>query len=150
MNVALRPWTTEQFLEWAETQDGRFEFDGFRPVAMTGGNADHNRITTNIHAALRTRLRGPPCSYFGPDLGVATVGSAVRFPDALITCTKFPGTDRLAPDVRIVFEVLSSSSSRIDRIDKVREYAAVPSMSCYVIIESRFSRRAGSAAAARR
>ncbi len=139
MNVALRPWTSEQFLDWAEAQDGRFEFDGSRPVAMTGGNADHSRITTNIHAALRIRLRGTPCSYFGPDLGMATVGSAIRFPDALITCTGFSGTERLAPDVRIVFEVLSPSSGRTDRIDKVREYAAVPSILRYVIVESRFA-----------
>ena len=35
------------------------------------------------------------------------IGEGVRFPDALITCTKFPGTERLAPDVVVVFEVLS-------------------------------------------
>jgi len=119
MNVALqRPWTIEQFLNWAGAQDGRYEFDGVQPVAMTGGNARHNRVTTNIHAALRYRLRGTPCAYYGPALGVQTIGSTVRYPDALVTCTKFPDTDRLAPDVRVVFEVLSPSSGRTDRIEK--------------------------------
>jgi hypothetical protein len=56
MNLALTlPWTVEQFLYWAETQEGRFEFDGFQPVAMTVGTARHNRITLNIHVALRSR-----------------------------------------------------------------------------------------------
>jgi Uma2 family endonuclease len=138
MNVALqRPWTIEQFLSWASAQDGRYEFDGIQPVAMTGGNANHSRITMNVHAALRSRLRGSPCAYYGPDLGVQTIGSKVRYPDALITCTKFPGTDQLAPDVQIVFEVLSPSSGRVDRIEKVREYAAVPSIRHYVILETR-------------
>ncbi len=137
MNVALqRPWTVEQFLDWADTQDGRYEFDGVRPVAMTGGNAGHSRVTTNILAALRSRLRGTPCAYYGPDLGVQTIGSSVRYPDALITCTKFPRTDRLAPDVRVVFEALSPTSGRTDRIEKVREYAAVPSIRRYVILET--------------
>ena len=138
MNVALqRPWTIERFLDWADAQDERYEFDGIQPVATTGGNARHNRVATNIHAALRSRLRGSPCAYYGPDLGVQTIGSKVRYPDTLITCTKFPDTDRLAPDVRIVFEVLSPTSGRTDRIEKVREYAGVPSMRCYVILETR-------------
>jgi Uma2 family endonuclease len=138
MNVALqRPWTIEQFLSWAIAQDGRYEFDGIQPVAMTGGNARHSRVTTNVHAALRTRMRGSPCSYYGPDLGVQTIGSKVRYPDALITCTKFPDTDQLAPDVQIVFEVLSPTSGQTDRIEKVREYAGVPSIRRYVILETR-------------
>jgi Uma2 family endonuclease len=138
MNVALqRPWTIEQFLLWASAQDGRYEFDGTQPVAMTGGNARHSRVTTNIHAALRSRLRGAPCAYYGPDLGIRTIGSKIRYPDALVTCTKFPDTDQLAPDVQVVFEVLSPKSGQTDRIEKVREYAAVPSIRHYVILETR-------------
>ncbi len=90
----------------------------------------------NIHAALRSRLRGSPCSYYGPDLGVCTVGSAIRYPDALITCTKFPDTEKIAPNVVVVFEVLSPTSGGMDRITKVREYEAVPSILRYVIAES--------------
>ena len=137
MNVALqKPWTPERFLAWAETQDERYEFDGIQPVAMGGGNAGHNRITHNIYAALRSRLRGTPCSYYGPDLGVQTAGSKIRYPDALITCTKFPRTEKLAPNVIVVFEVVSPTSGGLDRIEKVREYEGVPSILRYVIVES--------------
>jgi len=137
MNVALqKPWTPERFLAWAETQDERYEFDGIQPVAMTGGNAGHNRISHNIYAALRSRLRGTPCSYYGPDLGVQTAGSKIRYPDALITCTKFPRTEKLAPNVIVVFEVVSPTSGGLDRIEKVREYEGVPSILRYVIVES--------------
>jgi Uma2 family endonuclease len=131
-----KPWTEEQFLIWADAQQGRYEFDGFQPVAMTGGNARHSRIIVNTHVALRSRLRGTPCSSFGPDLGVRTTGGAIRNPDVLVTCTRFPETERVAPDVRVVFEVLSPDSGRRDRIEKVREYAAVPSIRHYVIVET--------------
>jgi Uma2 family endonuclease len=138
MTVALqRPWTLEQFLRWAGAQDGRYEFDGERPVAMTGGNARHSRVTGNIHAALRARLRGAPCQAYGPDLGVRTIGAKVRYPDALVTCAPFPDTAQIAPDVRVIFEVVSPSSGQTDRIEKVREYAAVPSMRRYIIVETR-------------
>jgi Uma2 family endonuclease len=137
MNVALpKPWSVEQFLAWAESQDGRYEFDGLRPVAMTGGSANQSRITPNIHGALRNRLRGTSCASFGPDLGIRTDGNAIRYPDALITCTTFAGTEKIAPDVVVVFEVLSSESGRRDRIGKTREYGRVDSIRSYVIVES--------------
>lgn len=132
-------WTRDAFLDWAGAQEQRYEFDGFRPQAMTGGTARHNRIAHNLYAALRLRLNGTPCSYFGPDLGVDTIGDAVRYPDALITCTRFRDTARLAPDPVAVFEVVSPTSARMDRIVKLREYQAVASIQCYVIVESGFA-----------
>lgn len=137
MNIALRKprMTRQEFFDWAQAQDARYEFDGFQPVAMTGGTARHNRIHQNISYALRTRLRGSGCEPLGPDAGIATIGDTVRYPDALVTCTKFPDTDHLVPGAVVVFEVISPTSGRTDRIDKLREYHAVPSIRRYVIVE---------------
>jgi Uma2 family endonuclease len=137
MSVPLRKhWTQEQFFSWAEGQNVRYEFDGFQPVALTGGNAGHSAIGINVQTALRNRLRGSGCRPLGPDAGVETLGCAVRYPDALVTCSKFGLGDRTIPGVVVVFEVLSPTSGRVDRILKVREYAAVPSIRRYVIVES--------------
>jgi Uma2 family endonuclease len=137
MNVPVRePWTQEQFFTWAEAQDVRYEFDGLRPVAITGGNAGHSAIGINLQTALRNRLRGSGCRPYGPDAGIETVGKAVRYPDALVTCSEVDLTARTIPGVVVVFEVVTPSSGRIDRIVKVREYAAVPSIRRYVILES--------------
>ena len=137
MNIALRKpqMTRDQFFAWAEVQDTRYEFDGFQPVAMTGGTVNHSQITQNIHFALRTRLRGTGCRPLGPDAGVATIGDAVRYPDALVTCTRVTGTAHTVEGVVVVFEVLSPTSGRTDRIVKLREYRAVPSIRRYVILE---------------
>ncbi|MDQ2803386.1 MAG: Uma2 family endonuclease [Pseudomonadota bacterium] len=137
MNIALRKprMTREEFFGWAEAQDARYEFDGFQPVAMTGGSINHNLITLSIHRALHARLSGSSCQPLGPDAGVATIGDAVRYPDALVTCTKIPGAAHLVPGVVVVFEVLSPTSGRTDRIDKLREYRAVASIRRYVILE---------------
>lgn len=139
MNVALRkPWTQDQFFSWAEAQDVRYEFDGFQPVAMTGGTGGASALGANLMIALGIRLRNSGCRPLGPDAGVETVNHAVRYPDALITCTKFDRNVRTIPGVVVVFEVVGSTaeSSRRDRIVKVREYAAVSSIRRYVIIES--------------
>jgi Uma2 family endonuclease len=138
MNIIRRTqrMTRAEFLDWAEIQRARHEFDGFEPVAMTGGTRDHNQIRQNIYAALRSRLKGTGCTPLGPDAGVATIGDAVRYPDAVVTCTKGRGTDRLVPGVVLVCEVLSPTSGRVDRIDKLIEYRAVPTIRRYVILES--------------
>jgi Uma2 family endonuclease len=111
MNVAIRkPWTQEQFFSWAEAQEARHEFDGFQPVAMTGGTVRHSAIGRNLQTALHTRLRGSRCNSLGPDAGVETVNNAVRYPDALITCSKLDGDARVVPGVVVVFEVLNPTS----------------------------------------
>ncbi len=127
--------TRAEFFDWADARNGRYEFDGFQPVAMVGGTRNHGRIAQNIYSAIRTRLRGGPCEVLGQDAGIATIGDAVRYPDALVTCSRGPGTDRVIPGVVVVFEVLSPTSGRTDRIEKLREYRAVPSILRYVIVE---------------
>ncbi len=102
---------------------------------MVGGTINHALIRHNLWAALRTRLRGGPCRPLGPDSAVAKTGDAIRYPDALVSCAKFDGTARLVPGVVVVFEVLSPTFGRTDRIDKVREYHAIPTLRRYVILE---------------
>ncbi len=101
MNVALRKprMSREQFFAWAPATGGRWKFDGFEPVAMTGGTVNHSRIVRDLHVALGAGLRGGGCEPLGPDAGRATVGDAVRYPDALVTCTRVPGDAQLVPGV---------------------------------------------------
>jgi Uma2 family endonuclease len=141
MDVAVqKTWTQERFFAWAQAQDVRYEFDGFRPVAMTGGTAAHSRVRLNLQFSLQSRLRGKGCEALGPDAGVGTVDGTVRYPDALVTCSKVENGAYLVPGVVVVFEVASPSPRAVhtDRVIKVREYAAVPSIRRYVIVESEF------------
>jgi Uma2 family endonuclease len=142
MNIALRKsWTHEEFFDWAQSQEIRYEFDGFQPVAMTGGFNNAGAIGVNLLTALRNRLRGSPCRPLGPNNGLETVNkgnSAIRYPDALVTCTKFDGQGRSVPGVILVFEVVGNTPDSIhrDHFEKVVEYATVPSIRKYVIVES--------------
>ncbi len=140
MTFAFRETMTQnEFFDWAEAQDMRHEFDGFQPVAMTGGNLGHSSIISNIsniNFELRSSLRGKSCKPLGPEAGVATVGDTVRDPDAVVTCTRFDPRDRVVPNPVVVFEVVSPTSGRTDRIVKLHEYQAVPTIRRYVIVES--------------
>lgn len=137
MNTAIRipAMTREAFFAWAEAQDEPYEFDGFQPVAMTGGSIDNRRMNGNLIATLRHQLAGSGCEALGPDAGIATLGDAVRYPDGLVTCANLDGASRLVSGDVIVFEVLSPTSGRTDGIDELREYRAVPSIRRYIILE---------------
>jgi Uma2 family endonuclease len=135
MNLALRKsMTLEEFLAWEERQPTRFEFDGFQPVAMTGGTVAHNRIMRRLHRTLERRLEGQPCEPFGPDVKIIVDGRA-RYPDAVVSCTPQRDSSQVIENPVVVFEVLSESTSRTDRIEKVREYQATQSILRYVILE---------------
>lgn len=135
MNVALRaPWTLDQFLAWEERQEARWEFDGYGPVAMTGGTLGHEVIAGTLRSLLRERLQGKPCRALGPTAKIEVDGH-IRYPDAVVTCTQFDRKSTIVPDPVVVFEVLSPSTSATDRIVKLREYQATPSIQRYVILE---------------
>lgn len=135
MNVALRkPIELDEFLAWERDQDQRYEFDGFQPVAMTGGTIAHSEIATNLVEALRRHLRGTPCRAFRGDLKVLAAGR-VRYPDASITCSPVANDADIVPEPVVVFEVLSTSTASTDRIAKNEEYRATPSIRHYVMLE---------------
>ena len=136
MNLALRkPMMLAEFLEWEERQPLRYEFDGVRPVAMTGGTAGHADIQANLAAALRTRLRGNPCRFYGSDLKFQVAEGHVRYPDGMVVCSPVDRTATVVYDPVVVFEVLSPSTAGNDRIVKAREYQATPSVQRYVMLE---------------
>ena len=126
--------TPAEFLAWEGTQDLRWEFDGFQPVAMTGGTAAPSVIQGNIITALNNRLRGKRCRPYGPDLKVE-IGSKYRYPDAFVSCTPVGSAATVVTDPVVIFEVLSESTAETDRTTKLREYRSLPSVQRYVMLE---------------
>lgn len=136
MNVMLPPaWTQEAFFAWAAHQEGRYEFDGVGPVDVTGGSVRHGLIMRRLFAALEAALGHCDAHILGPEVGIATVGRAIRYPDALITVGTLVEGALTVPKPMVVFEIVSPNSQRNDRIVKVREYLAVASITRYVILE---------------
>src|SRR5271165_6465190 len=133
MSLALQNMTLAGFLPWEERQELRYEFDGFQPVAMTGGTAVHDRITFSVQRSLDTRLTGKACQPFGPNIKIIVAGR-VRYPDAVVVCKPVAPDATVIEDPVIVFEVLSEGTTKTDLIDKNREYRATQSIQRYVIL----------------
>ena len=136
MNIALRkPMTLAEFLAWEERQEFKHEFDGLGPVAMSGGTLRHAALQRNVLVALHPRLRGRPCDFFGSDAKFLTAEGTVRYPDGMVVCGPVDLNAKFVQNPVVVFEVLSPSTTRTDRIAKVREYQATPSVQRYVMLE---------------
>ncbi|CAM4298023.1 putative cytosolic protein (plasmid) [Roseomonas mucosa] len=140
--------TLAEFLAWERQQPVRYEFDGFQPVAMTGGTAAHARIQRNLAFALHGRLRGSPCEFLGSDMKVLTARTS-RYPDGIVTCSRAGDADTTAREPVILFEVLSQSTADDDFGVKSIEYMNLPSVQRYVLIDQKlvhatvFSRQDG-------
>jgi Uma2 family endonuclease len=136
MNIALRkPMTLAEFLAWEDRQELKHEFDGLGPVAMSGGTLRHAAIQRRLSTALDTRLRGKSCDFFGSDAKFLTAEGTIRYPDGMVVCGPVDLSAKFVENPVVVFEVLSSSTTRTDRIAKVREYQATASVQRYVMLE---------------
>ena len=125
--------TLAEFLTWEEREELRYEFDGFAPVAMTGGTVAHDRITFNLHKALDARLSDKSW----PAIRTERQNCRRRpcpVSDAFIVCKPVPSTATVVDNPVVVFEVVSEGPLRPDLIDKNREYRATPSIQRYVIM----------------
>jgi Uma2 family endonuclease len=135
MNVAFqKPWTLEAFLRWEAKQELRFEFDGFRPIAMASGTAAHAAIQRNLITALAIGLRGKPCQPYGSELKIRVGELSIRYPDAFVVCTPIAPQATVVDEPVVIFDILSESSATSDFVTKRAEYQATPSVKRYVVL----------------
>jgi len=129
-----KPMTSDEFLAWEAGQELKWEFDGFQPVAMTGGTKAHAVLQVNLLRALANRLDGKPCQAYSSDLKIQT-GPGYRYPDASVSCTYFSDREMFVAEPVVIFEVLSASTSSDDRTVKLAEYKLLPSVRRYAMLE---------------
>jgi Uma2 family endonuclease len=133
-DALAKPMTLESFLAWEERQELRYEFDGFRPVARTGGTYAHARIQFRLLSALGNHLDGKPCKAVGGGMKVRTT-NGVRYPDAFVICSPIPLNATLAHDPVVICEILSPSTADDDLGAKKTEYQALPSVQSYIVLQ---------------
>ena len=116
----------------------KHEFYNGEIFAMAGASVAHNHITANVLGALRTALRGTPCSAFGSDLRLMTPAGLFTYPDAMVICGQI-GLTRDRPDTVtnpvLLVEVLSDATRDYDQGEKFTLYKSIPTLRDYLLIE---------------
>ena len=134
MNVITRPrMTLDEFLAWEREQELAYEFDGESVIEMNGESLSHNLIVDNVHRVLWPQIDRRRHLVVTAGVKVVRAGR-VRYPDVIVAnAVANTAVDRL-PEPVVVFEVLSPSSVRQDRMVKTAEYGEAPSIEHYVIL----------------
>lgn len=139
--------TEQEYLAFDRASEIKHEFYNGLVVAMSGGSLAHDRLAGAMYFLVREQLgvRGP-CQVYTSNVRVflhqkESSGRQYVYPDVTLTCdiVDHQNTDIIRA-ARLVVEVLSPSTEKIDQNQKLNWYKAVPSMYEYVIVHTRFQR----------
>lgn len=130
--------TEEEYLAIERPAAFRSEFYNGEMFAMAGASRRHNRIVTNLVAALDNQLRERPCNVYSNDMRVKIPSTRLyTYPDVVATC----GEERFADEEQdvllnplVVIEVLSDSTEAYDRGKKFEHYQSISSLNIYILV----------------
>ncbi len=136
--AALDRISVEDYLEGEKQAEFRHEYLDGLVVAMAGASRRHNSIALNIASALNGKLQGGPCRPFMGDLKVGierSGGFLFYYPDVVVECQSAPPEDDYyTTEPKVIVEVLSPSTERIDRVEKFWAYQTLDSLEEYVLV----------------
>jgi Uma2 family endonuclease len=130
-------WTVEEYLEFEKTSQARHEYVDGQIYAMDGDSKDHNRIAGGLGSVINRHLVGSHCEAFIENVKLKVRPTLFYYPDVVVTCGPVNVDDEddyVIDDPALVVEVLSKSTARINRTEKLREYQYLPNLREYVIV----------------
>lgn len=133
--AALR-LSVEEYLEREARAEERHEYVDGVTYAMTGGTLRHSHLALNIAMALRA-LPASSCRVFVSDVKVRVAQDVFYYPDVVVACGVIDDAAVFLDAPCLVVEVMSSSSQRTDRREKLSAYTAMPSLRAYLIVDQR-------------
>jgi Uma2 family endonuclease len=134
---AQRRMTVDEFLVWAEGQDGRWELYNGVPYAMAPERTGYGQVKFAVQTALVQGIRkaGLPCHMLPDGATVRVSEHSAHEPDALVYCGAALPRDAIeVPNPIILVEVASPSTRKIDASLKLANYSRLPSVHHYLIV----------------
>jgi len=127
-----------------ESHNVKHEYIDGTVYAMAGGSQAHSGIAVNLIATLHTALGDGPCRVYNSDVATRVSTSRSTYADAAVVCSEEGSVARREEteidSPRVIFEVLSDSTERIDRGRKWDDYRGCPSMEEYVLVGTAYQR----------
>ncbi|MDE2858414.1 MAG: Uma2 family endonuclease [Chloroflexota bacterium] len=133
----VRQMSVEEFLDFAENSEDRYEYIDGELYQMTGGKLNHFTIIANVTGRFQTLLADTHCLVVGSGMLVKAGGARLVAPDVSVVRGE-PETEantRILLNPILVVEVTSPSSIEHDRISKRDYYRDVASIEAYLIVD---------------
>ena len=130
--------TYDEYLALEAETDERYVWLDGEIWAAAEGTPTHSEIATNIVGLLFMRLQGKRCRPYNSDLRVRVAASGMAFrPDVTVVCgpREIDAQDATAVvNPTVLVEVLSRSTERYDRTEKLHHYRLIPSLRDYLLV----------------
>ncbi len=132
---ARQPYlSVKQYLASEAEWPTRREYVDGQVYDMAGASMGHTRIVRNLSRRLDVHLEMGDCEVSTNDLKVRVSETVYYYPDLVVTCESLPDDAFLCEKPLLVVEVLSPTTARMDRIEKMNAYQNLPGLREYVII----------------
>ncbi len=129
--------SVEEYLEGEQRSEIRHEYIDGQVYAMSGASDRHGLIVNALAFALTPAARSKHCQLFSSDmklrLNIADK-PVFYYPDLLVACDSTDRETYFRSRPCLIVEVLSESTERIDRREKLLAYQALSSVMEYVLV----------------
>lgn len=132
----VQQMSIEEFLDFAEQSEERYEYIDGELIPMTSAKFNHNVICYNLGFHLGILLADTDCQVLLGQ-GIGTGEARFFIPDIIVVCGE-PETEadtRILLNPILVVEVTSPSSTDHDRVVKRDFYQSVDSIQAYLIVD---------------
>lgn len=129
--------SAEDYLARERASAHRHEYVDGAIYAMAGGSRRHNLIAVNLIAALTAHLPDRCAAHMADTKLRIRIERAELFyyPDVMVSCVASDQTLDWLDAPLVVAEVLSPSTERVDRGEKLNAYLQIANLQEYILIE---------------
>jgi Uma2 family endonuclease len=135
--------SVDDYLAGELQAEQRHEYIDGQVYAMTGASDRHGLIVNALAYAMTPAARRKGCQLFTSDMKLRLEISGKTlfyYPDLLLTCDPQDRARYFRRSPCILVEVLSESTARIDRREKLLAYQTLPSLQAYLLVEQNTQR----------
>lgn len=132
--------SAKEYLEMERASQEKHEYFDGHIYLMAGACLKHGKIAVNLAVKIGSYLENKECTVLSEGLRVSSPShDSYMYPDLLIYC----GQEELEDDQfdtlmnpSVIFEVLSPSTSSIDKSRKMLYYKEIPSLKEYFMVDT--------------
>lgn len=125
--------TLEEYLQGELQSELRHEYAYGRVYAMSGASERHNQLSLSLASRLLPAADRHGCRVFMSDMKLR-IGQLVYYPDLMVCCDADDDDAYLKHRPCLIVEVLSPSTERIDRGEKLGNYLQLPSVKAVLLL----------------
>ena len=130
--------SVEEYLEGERVSEIKHEYISgvvypmYNEVGMAGTSDRHNQIAGRIYARLLDKLDDSECQAFIESMKLQIDAETFYYPDVLVACDK--PSSYFRREAILIIEILSPSTERIDRNEKLFVYQQIAGLQEYLIV----------------